>query len=93
MEHDAEFWIEQLALIPHPEGGFYRETYRASEVIPQQGLPDRYPAPRTYQTAIYFLLQNGQTLAIHRMESDELWFFHAGGGGHHPLPPSRGGAP
>lgn len=79
MESEAQFWIDQLGLIPHPEGGFYRETYRSPESIPKEGLPDRYPGPRAYQTAIYFLLPSGQTSALHWMASDELWFFHAGG--------------
>lgn len=79
MHRDAEFWINHLGLAPHPEGGYYRETYRASETIPRAGLPDRYLGPRAHQTAIFFLLKGGGGSALHRMQSDEVWFFHAGG--------------
>ncbi|HKJ87030.1 MAG TPA: cupin domain-containing protein [Gammaproteobacteria bacterium] len=78
MDRDADDWIHQLGLTEHPEGGFFRETYRAPEGIPGGQLPDRYGGDRAYQTAIHFLLKSGQMSAFHRMESDELWFFHAG---------------
>lgn len=75
----ATYWIEQLGLAPHPEGGWFRETYRSRETIPVAGLPSRFDTPRSVSTAIYFLLTNGQFSALHRIKSDELWFFHAGG--------------
>lgn len=75
----AAYWIEKLALAPHPEGGWFRETYRAQETIPVAGLPGRFDSARSFSTAIYFLLVSGQFSALHRIKSDELWFFHAGG--------------
>ena len=42
MDKSAEIWINTLQLLEHPEGGYYRETYRADEVIPDEYLPDRY---------------------------------------------------
>lgn len=78
MTRDAAYWIRSLDLDPHPEGGYFRETYRSEERIPTSALPGRYDGDRAYQTAIHFLLESGQMSAFHRMESDELWFFHAG---------------
>jgi uncharacterized protein len=74
----AQYWIEHLHLQAHPEGGFYKETYRAAEQIPKEGLPGRFPAARHYSTAIYFLLRAQDRSLFHRIKSDELWHFHAG---------------
>ncbi|HMP77084.1 MAG TPA: cupin domain-containing protein [Kiritimatiellia bacterium] len=71
--------IRQLDLQPHPEGGWFRETYRSGESVDAAGLPARYGAPRALSTAIYFLLEAGQFSAFHRLRSDEAWFHHAGG--------------
>ena len=72
------YWIEHLALQPHPEGGFYKETYRAPEKVPVDGLPTRFFGPRNLSTAIYFLLRAQDRSLFHRIKSDELWHFHAG---------------
>ncbi len=71
--------IRNLKLQPHPEGGWFSETYRSAESIAAPHLPARYGAPRAFSTAIYFLLEAGQFSAFHRLRSDELWFHHAGG--------------
>lgn len=71
--------VEHLDLRPHPEGGWFSETWRSEEKIPAAGLPARYGEPRAFSTAIYFLLEAGQFSAFHRLRSDELWFHHAGG--------------
>jgi predicted cupin superfamily sugar epimerase len=47
-------YISRLGLMPHPEGGWYRETYRSSETT--AGLPARFPDARHFSTAIYFLV-------------------------------------
>ena len=74
----AAFWIDRLKLIPHPEGGFYKESYRAAETIPAAGLPSRFGDLRNFSTAIYFLLRSQDRSLFHRIKSDELWHFHAG---------------
>ncbi len=74
----AADWIHRLGLIPHPEGGFYRETYRSQGNISRESLPVGMDGDRSYGTAIYFLLGAGQVSRWHRIRSDELWFFHAG---------------
>ena len=78
MDDEIRRWVEQLELIPHPEGGFYRETYRAGLVLPETGIPD-FDGPRSASTAIYFLVTAGSFSALHRIASDEVWHFHAGG--------------
>jgi predicted cupin superfamily sugar epimerase len=75
---DAEELVSQLDLRPHPEGGYYRETYRAAETIPVSGLPERYGDSRSLSTAIYYLLEAGQCSRLHRLKSDEIFHFHAG---------------
>jgi uncharacterized protein len=74
----ADYWIHHLKLGPHPEGGFYRETYRSKENIQLCGLPSRFPSPRSFSTAIYFLLRSQDKSLFHRIKSDELWHFHSG---------------
>jgi predicted cupin superfamily sugar epimerase len=76
--HDAAYWIARLDLEPHPEGGYFRETYRAADVLPRAALPVGFTGPRTCSTAVYFLLPSEQVSRFHRLKSDELWHFHAG---------------
>lgn len=70
--------IEYYKLLPHPEGGFYRQTYIAAESILQAALPNRFEGNRPFSTAIYFLLPHGNFSAFHRIKSDELWHFYEG---------------
>lgn len=75
---DAQYWIRRLGLRAHPEGGYYRETYRASEQLGRGQLPERFEGARAISTAIYFLLEGQQRSLIHRIRSDEVWHFYAG---------------
>lgn len=70
--------VRALGLEPHPEGGWFRETYRAAETIPGAALPPRFGGARSVSTAIYFLLETGQCSHLHRIRSDEVWHFYAG---------------
>jgi len=70
----AQEYIATLDLSPHPEGGFYKEIYRAEGIIPQGNLPMRYNGGRSYSTAIYYLLKSGDFSSLHRLHSDEQWF-------------------
>jgi hypothetical protein len=70
--------IRLLDLAPHPEGGFYRETWRADEHVVKGALPARYDGPRGLGTAIYYLLTTDAFSALHRLRSDELFHFYAG---------------
>lgn len=71
---DPETLIRELGLAPHPEGGFFRETYRAASL--PFALPDR--GARSASTAIYFLLAGADFSAFHRVRSDEVWHHYAG---------------
>jgi uncharacterized protein len=76
---DAGYFIRHLQLQPHPEGGFFKETYRSKAIIPSQALPANFSGDRSYSTAIYFMLQQGDYSAFHRIQSDECWHFYNGG--------------
>lgn len=64
-----------LDLEPHPEGGWFRETWRS----PVEFEPKGYDGPRSAATAIHFLLMPGERSAPHTVRSDELWLWHRGG--------------
>ncbi|WP_066740520.1 cupin domain-containing protein [Cupriavidus sp. D384] len=66
--------IDDLGLIPHPEGGYYRETFRDAARV--RRVPDG--AERSASTAIYYLLCDTAFSAWHRIRADEAWHFHAG---------------
>jgi predicted cupin superfamily sugar epimerase len=66
---------ETLDLLPHPEGGWFRETWRA----PVRVRPDGYPGERASATGIYFLLTPGEESMWHVVRSDEVWLWHRGG--------------
>jgi uncharacterized protein len=70
--------INSLNLLPHPEGGWYREVFRSDEIIPLSSLPERYKSPHCFSTSIYFLLEKGDFSAFHRISSDETWHFYMG---------------
>lgn len=73
----AEYWVKSLRLEPHPEGGWYRETYRSGGSYDFSGRAP-FDGPRAYATSIHYLLKHGDRSRLHRIHSDELWFFHAG---------------
>ncbi len=74
----AAYWVEKYGMQPHPEGGYFVETYRAAEQIPHEVLPGRFAGSRAFSTAIYFLLEGHHFSALHRIQADEVWHFYAG---------------
>lgn len=70
--------ITHFHLHPHPEGGWYAQSYRSTESIPAAALPERFSGDRLFSTAIYFLLEQGNFSAFHRIKSDECWHFYSG---------------
>lgn len=74
----ADYWIDKLELSRHPEGGFYKQVYKATESISQNALPERFKGSRSFATSIYFLLSGTDVSRFHRIKSDELWHFYAG---------------
>ncbi|KNX38436.1 cupin domain-containing protein [Luteipulveratus halotolerans] len=77
-------WAAGLGLQPHPEGGWFVETYRHGSTF----TPPGYDGPRAYATGILFLLMPGEESRWHRVTSDELWLHHRGG----PLALTLGGS-
>lgn len=70
--------IKKLDLSPHPEGGYYKETYRSEGSIPQEALGAKYLGERSLSTGIYFLLTADNFSAFHRIHQDEMWHFYYG---------------
>lgn len=76
--HKVTELVERFQLLPHPEGGYYKETYRSAEELEQACLPERFHGRRVFSTAIYFLLEQANFSAFHRIQSDECWHFYTG---------------
>ena len=72
---DRSEFVEELGLTPHPEGGWYRETWRSDAEFEPEG----YGGVRASATAIYFLLGPGEESRWHRVRSAEIWLWHSGG--------------
>jgi len=70
---DANYWIENLNLQAHPEGGYFKETYRSEDTV-----LNKYGKNRSASTGIYFLITSANFSAFHKIESDEMWHFHGG---------------
>jgi predicted cupin superfamily sugar epimerase len=69
----AQALIAALQLEPHPEGGYYRQTYRSEMRVAAPGGPERRAL-----TSIFFLLHDDNFSAFHRLSSDEIWHFYRG---------------
>jgi len=78
MKLNSDFWIAKLGLKEHPEGGYFKETYRSEIKLCQATLPERFDGERALFTAIYFLLTGEQVSHFHRLKADELWHFYCG---------------
>lgn len=73
MNEEARRLVEALGLVPHPEGGWYRETWRSLARVAVPG-----GAPRAAGTSIYYLLAGGAASRLHRLAGDEVWHHHLG---------------
>ena len=78
MNQEINKLVENLELLPHPEGGFYKEVYRSKNLISKEALPDDFSGDRSYCTSIYFLLTSDNFSAFHRIKQDEIWHFYSG---------------
>jgi predicted cupin superfamily sugar epimerase len=68
-------WINYLHLKAHPEGGYFYENYRNTNEFTDNC---KYSGPRNLATSIYYMLESGQVSKLHRLKSDEIWYFHLG---------------
>lgn len=71
---NAAHYIQLLNLLPHPEGGYYKETFRSEQQVNRVGEANVKQAC----TSIYYLLENADFSGFHRIASDEIWYFHKG---------------
>ncbi len=78
MENRIKILTEYLDLKPHPEGGFFSETYRSKEIYPKDKLPERYNSDRCFFTSIFFLITENSFSAFHKLQTDEIWHFYEG---------------
>ena len=62
-------WINHLNMSRHPEGGYYKEIFRSEKLIDND---------KSAMTSIYYLLENEDKSAFHRLTSPEVWYYHAG---------------
>lgn len=74
MDPDLAALLARLDLRPHPEGGWFRETFRDARTVTADG----FDGPRSASTAIYYVLAAGHFSALHRIRSDEVWHHYAG---------------
>jgi len=75
---DEQYWIERLRLREHPEGGFFRETYRSGLRVDRCCIGSGFDGSRSVSTAIYYLLRTGDVSVLHRIRADEVWHHYAG---------------
>ncbi|MEQ9090895.1 MAG: cupin domain-containing protein [Balneola sp.] len=78
MKNRIQDLINNFKLQKHPEGGYFKETYRSDGVIPSEVLSKAINGDRNYCTGIYFLLTSDNFSAFHRIKQDEMWHFYEG---------------
>ncbi|MFN3694585.1 MAG: cupin domain-containing protein, partial [Ignavibacterium sp.] len=78
MDSKARYYIDKLGLEKHPEGGYYREIYRAGEMFFTETIPAKKLNKKNISTSIYFLLNGRDKSLFHRLKSDEIWHFYDG---------------
>ena len=74
MPTEAQYWIDHLKLLPHPEGGYYKEVFRSQQEVTCTSSP----IVKQACTSIYYLLEGIEFSGFHRLASDEIWYFHKG---------------
>lgn len=70
--------IKKLDLQEHPEGGYFKETYRSEMTISESSLPAEFESYRNVSTCIYFMLTSDEFSAFHKVIQDEAWHFYIG---------------
>lgn len=78
MKNRIQDLINNFNLQKHPEGGYFKETYRSEGVIPSEVLSNDINGDRNYCTGIYFLLTSDNFSTFHRIKQDEMWHFYEG---------------
>ncbi len=76
--NSANYWIDKLALKHIDLGGFFGSAFASNEITLSAALPERFNGDRRYYSSNYYLLQDSEVLFLHRLNQDEMWFFHTG---------------
>lgn len=76
--YTANYFIKNLQLEPHPEGGYFSSSHASDQNIMPSNINYMQNGQRQLWTSIYFLLRYGEVSKLHRLKSDELWYFHSG---------------
>lgn len=76
--YTADYFIQKLDMIPHQEGGFYKEIEASNQNTSLNEDRRETQEIRKLWTSIYFLLRDGEVSNFHRLKSDEMWYYHAG---------------
>ena len=92
MTAEALAVVRALGLERHPEGGWFRETFRSPESLAAGALPARFGGPRALMTSILYLLAAGERSSFHRLRADEVWSHQLGGAMHLHLLAHEGAA-
>ncbi len=80
MDEEVKRIIERFGMKPHPEGGYFREVYRSTVEVQHPKIPGGHRKQRRCSSLIYYLLQEQQFSAFHRVRwTDEIWHLYAGG--------------
>lgn len=82
----SDYFIKNLQMQAHPEGGFYKRTFASDQIVERSSLKLNSKSKVTSNTAdtrnlwtsIYFLLETGEVSNFHRLKSDEMWYYHSG---------------
>jgi uncharacterized protein len=74
----VDYWVSKLGMSRHPEGGYFKETFKSEEHISDSELSVNFEGKRKLYTSIYFLLTSDDVSHFHRLKSDELWYYHGG---------------
>lgn len=78
MTKTAKYWIKELNLDKHPEGGWFKEIYRSEEMATKDALSKGFSGARNFSTSIYYLLEGNNFSSFHRIKSDEIWHYYDG---------------
>ncbi len=70
--------ISHFKMEKHPEGGYYKESFKSNGTLPQSALPSQIKGDRLWSSAIYFLLCNQEKSKLHKIAFDEVWHFYLG---------------
>ena len=76
--YTGKYFIEKLGLKEHPEGGYYSECLKSSDIIDAHSVDAAFGGDRRLWTSIYFLLKDREVSRFHRIKSDEIWYYHSG---------------